>query len=190
MISEEAIGRKIREIRRAKGVTLQVLAERTEFTKGYLSKLEHSDKGPPVSTLMRIARALGVTVSDILEEQGESERISVVKPGERVRIARSGASHGYHYASLAHKFARRRMDPYLVTRPPRQEKQPAGFRHQGHELIFMLQGRLELFHGGQRFLLEAGDCAYFDASLEHYGNNLGEEDVQYLMVTCSPDPEG
>ena len=189
MISEENIGKKVREIRQSKGITLQQLAEMTDFTKGYISKLEHSEKGPPVATLMRIAKALKVTVSDILEEQGETDRFSLVKPEERVVIARKDTPDEYHYEFLAHKFSQRFMDVYMVTRKPHSKKKLVSFRHQGHEILYVVKGSMEFFHDGNRYLIEEGDCLYFDASYEHHGNNLGDTDVKLFMVICNPDRE-
>ena len=190
MISEEDIGKKIREIRLAKGITLQRLAEMTDFTKGYISKLEHSDKGPPVATLMRIAKALEVTVSDILEERGETERFCLVKPGERVVISRKDIPNEYNYESLAHKFSRRIMDVYLVTRKPYPKRRRTSFKHPGHEIMFMLQGSMEFVYRGQTHIVKEGDCLYFDASYEHHGNNMGDTDVKFLMVVCNPEAVG
>ena len=69
MISEKNVGQRIRELRTSLGLTLEELADKTGFTKGYLSRVENSKKAPPVATLIRIATALEVTLSDIFEEQ-------------------------------------------------------------------------------------------------------------------------
>jgi len=188
MISEEEIGQKVRKFRKAKGMTLQRLAEMTGFTKSYLSKLELSEKGPPVATLMRIAKALEITISDILEEHGETNRFSLVKPEERVVIARKGSPQ-YNYQLLAHKFSPRYMDVYLITRKPHQKKKVTSFMHPGHEILYVLQGSMEYFHDGNRYLIGEGDCLYFDASYEHYGNTLGDVDVKCLMVVYNPNQE-
>ena len=69
MISEKDIGKRIKEIRISKEMTLEILSEITGFTKGYLSKVENSEKAPPVSTLIRIAGALEVRLSEIFQEE-------------------------------------------------------------------------------------------------------------------------
>ena len=56
MINESEISKRIRECRLRKNLTLQMLADRTGYSKGYLSKVEKSDKAPPVATLSTIAR--------------------------------------------------------------------------------------------------------------------------------------
>ncbi len=68
-IIEGEIGKRIKAFRNEKRLTLEKLAEQTGFSKGYLSKMEKSEKAPPVSTLGIIARALGVTISRLLGEE-------------------------------------------------------------------------------------------------------------------------
>ena len=50
MISETEIGKRIREFRLKKNFTLQELADKTGYSKGYLSKVEKSEKAPPVAS--------------------------------------------------------------------------------------------------------------------------------------------
>jgi len=56
-IIEANIGKRIKSLRNKKRITLESLAIETGFTKEYLSKVEKSQKAPPVSTLGTIARA-------------------------------------------------------------------------------------------------------------------------------------
>lgn len=187
MLTEKEIGNKIKEIRKSQKVTLQELADKTELTKSYLSKVERSLKGPPISTLMRIAEALNVKISEILEETEESSLISVVKQDERQVIARNGSRFGYNYYTLAHKFSNRRMDPYFLIRPPHAKKDLASFKHRDQEMLFLLEGKMEFHHGSKTYILEKGDCVYFDGNIEHHGNNIGDSDIQALMIVCSQD---
>ena len=58
MIPESQIGKNIKTLRLAQNLTIQALSAKTDFTKGYLSKVENSDKAPPISTLLVIAKDL------------------------------------------------------------------------------------------------------------------------------------
>ena len=189
MTPENKIGKKVREVRLSKGITLEELAKKTAFTKGYLSKVEHSEKGPPVSTLIRIAEALEVRISEIFGENQEPELVSLIKKHERKFIVRSGTQFGYSYESLAYKFPKRRMDPYLLTRPPHQKKDLFDFKHPGQEMFFVLQGKMEFCHGDKRYILEEGDCIYFDSNIEHHANNIGDIDIKMLMIIFTPELE-
>lgn len=62
------IGYRIRELRQAKDLGLSVLAERSGLSKGYLSELETSEEAnPTLDVLMRIAKALDLTIADLVE---------------------------------------------------------------------------------------------------------------------------
>jgi len=189
MISEEDLGKRIKELRLSRKMTLAELAEKSDFTKGYLSKLENSEKGPPVSTLMRIAQALDVRISKIFGETEGSDQISLVKKTERRVIVRNGTPFGYNYQALAYKFKDRDMDPYFLTRPAHHKKDLAAFKHKGHEMLFILEGTMEFFHGGKRFILEEGDCLYWDSDIEHWGNNIGDKDVKALLIVYGSEPD-
>ncbi len=187
MISEEELGKRIKEIRRAKGKTLEDVARKTEFSKGYLSKIENSKKGPPISSLIRIAKALEVGLSELFGESAESGSLSLVRADERKVIVKNGTQFGYNYQSLAYKFYQRHMDPYLLIRPPHSKKDICDFKHRGEEMMFVLEGKMEFCYGTERYLLEKGDCVYFDANMEHHANNVGETDIKTLMVIFTPE---
>ena len=55
MIPESQIGKNIKALRLSQKQTLESLAAKAGITKGYLSKVENSDKAPPISTLIVIA---------------------------------------------------------------------------------------------------------------------------------------
>ncbi len=167
-------------------MTLEQLAQKTNFSKGYLSKVENSKKSPPVATLIRIADVLNVSLTNIFGEVNGNDLISLVKKGERKSMALPGTLFGYSYQTLAHKYANKKMQPYFITKPLIQKKQ-ALFQHKGEEMIYMLEGKMEYFVGEQQFILEEGDCLYFDSNLEHYGNTIGDKDVKALLIIYTED---
>src|SRR5512136_1405396 len=182
MIQEAEVGKRIQQYRTDRRLTLQELAERTGLTKGYLSKIEKAKKAPPVSTLINLGKALGISISEILGEGGDSKSpICLVKKGDRPFIARDGTVFGYAYQTLAHKFPNKHMEPYILTLPLRP-KQNALFQHKGEEMMFVLEGTMKFFHGENEFIVDEGDCVYFDGSISHYGICQGNKEVKILMV--------
>ncbi len=186
MIDEAEIGRNIKLLRLERGLNLRDFAEATGFTKGYLSKVENAKKAPPVSTLLILAKALGVNISAILSEEGDKPQITLVKKSERETMARDGTAFGYSYEPLAHKFAQRRMDPYVLTLPLKPRKR-AVFQHKGEEILMVLEGTMRFVHGERELLVEEGDCIYFDASIPHFGTAVESKPVKCLMVIFSED---
>lgn len=186
MILESEIGKRIKEHRKKKGITLRELAEKTGFTKGYLSKIEKSKKAPPISTLILIIKALGITISEILEEEEERISISLVKNEEKPIVARNGSAFGYSYQALAHKFSKKHMEPYIITLPV-NPKRKVIFQHKGEEMVYVLEGTMKFFHGDKEFIVKRGDCIYFDSSVPHYGISDGKKEVKCLAVIYTPE---
>ncbi len=186
------VGGRLREIRKRRGLTLDALARETDFTKGYLSKIERGAKVPPIASLARISKALGADVADLLRAPREqppasSPRLSVVRANERQQEIRGASSFGYDYRALAHNMPSRHLQPFLLTFPVQLLKE-VYFEHEGEEMIFVLSGTVEFEAAGERVILAPGDCMYFDSSLPHRGRGVNGE-ANALVVIYSPDGE-
>ncbi len=184
MLDEAEIGRKIKQLRQERGFNLVELAARTRFTKGYLSKVENSKKSPPVSTLITISTALGVSLATIFSDEENRKSITLVKKSDRKMMARDGTAFGYSYEPLALGYPERKMEPYILTLPVRPKGQ-AVFQHRGQEMLFVLEGTMHFTHGETELVVEEGDCIYFDASVPHFGAVQGSKEVKCLMVIYS-----
>lgn len=190
MIAEEQIGPRIRQLRIACGLTVAALAEKSGLSRGYVSKVENSKTSPPVSTLMTLAKALGVNISEIFSEEMTLARVTIVRKGERQPISRPGSSFGYSYEPLAPTFPGRHMDPYFLTIPP-NPKGTRLFQHKGEEMLLVLEGAIVMRIGEEDYRLEEGDCIYWDSSLPHLGLVFGDKETKCLIVIYGveqPDP--
>lgn len=185
MVRESEIGGTIRRLRTDRGLSLTQLASMVGVTKGYLSKVETSPKAPPVSTLVNIARALGVSMSVLFGEDGGPATFSLVRRDERVAMAMNATPFGYTYETLADRYPGRRMEPYVLTIPAGTKKTP-DFQHEGEEFLMVLNGALRFFHGREEYLVEQGDSIYFDSGIPHRSLPVGEGDVECLIVIYAP----
>jgi len=189
MINESEIGKRIRECRLRKNLTLQMLADRTGYSKGYLSKVEKSDKAPPVATLSIIARELDVTVASLLGEEPRKDNLCVVRKSERTLMASNGEEFGYVYEALANPYADKHMEPFILSYPSKDALKYS-FQHDGEEMLFVLQGKIRFKYGDREFVLEEGDCVYFDSSIPHTGEPVDGEELKCLIVIYSSTPQG
>jgi transcriptional regulator with XRE-family HTH domain len=184
ILEEKKIAEKIRNLRMGKNITLDILAERTGFTKGYLSKLENARKVPPIATLSRIARALGVEIVDFFDKTTNDTSYCVVRKGERKPVIRNGTLFGYYYESIAYGKRHKKMEPFIITLIP-HAKDHTIFDHNGEELMFVLEGKMKVFLGDERHSLEEGDCIYFDSNIPHRGECIGDTEARVLVVIIS-----
>jgi len=184
IMDEKKIAEKMRNLRVGKNITLDNLAMRTGFTKGYLSKLETGKQIPPIATLSRIARALDVEIADFFDRGTNDENYCIVRKGERKPVIRNGRLFGYYYESIAYGKHHKKMEPFIITLIPHATDHTI-FDHRGEELMFVLDGKMKVFLGDERQVLEAGDCLYFDSSMPHRGECVGDRESKVLVVIFS-----
>ena len=189
MIIEAEIGKRIHQYRLQNNLTLQELADKTGYSKGYLSKVEKSGKAPPVATLSVIARELGVSVSVILGEEAMDDSICLVRENERTLMAKTGEDFGYAYEALANPYPNKHMEPFILSYPS-DDALKHTFQHDGEEMLFVLQGQMRYKYGSSEFVLDKGDCIYFDSSVAHTGEQVGDEPVKTLIVLYTGSPKG
>ncbi|MBN1828079.1 MAG: helix-turn-helix transcriptional regulator [Deltaproteobacteria bacterium] len=181
MINEKEIGGRIRSCRIASNLTLQQLSNMTGLSVGYLSKLEKSDKGPPVSTLGTLGKALNVSISFLLGEENGGKNIFVTRKDSRLLVAGLGTSYGYSYESLAADYINRHIEPYILTLTARSETKFL-FQHDSEELLFVIKGRMKFKHGDQKYILDEGDSVFFDGKIPHLCEAADEKEVKCVCV--------
>ncbi len=188
-MDESAITKRLRELRKRNNLRLEQLAERTGLTKGYLSRIENSKHPPPISTLSRIASALGVDVTELFPKTGatgQSEELAISRNNQRVQMDRRGTPYGYIYEDLALDMKGKNMEPFLVTVGFDQKIDiQTDFRHQGEEFIYVIEGKMEFYFKGESYILEHGDSVYFDANIPHSGRSVGKKRAKILIVIYS-----
>jgi transcriptional regulator with XRE-family HTH domain len=181
-MDEKQISKNIKKLRLSRGLSLDQLAHLTGLTKGYVSKIEHSEKAPPFSTLIKLAGALDVDPNLLIADESEpleDVRFCIVRRGERKAVATRGTLYGYHYEALAYRKAGKNMQPYLIT--PAFDEQ-AVFSHEGEEFMYVLKGTHEFTYDGERYILEEGDSIYFDSAVPHSGRSVGTEPAKVLAI--------
>ncbi len=171
-LKELGLGKKIRQLRLDRGLTIQDVSEKTGLSKGLISQIENEQVSPPISTLMKIANALNVELAYFFMKEDEDPKITVVRKGERVTSDRRGVKGninvGYTYELLAHKKRHKHMEPFVVTFDPRERDEVIMFSHKGEEFHLVLEGRIEMITDiSDPITLEEGDALYFDSTVSH-----------------------
>lgn len=181
------LGRRLRERRLAQGLTLESLAAKAGFDKGYLSRIENGKKVPPIATLSRLAAALNTDISRFLSRTRRATRkgVSVVRHSEKRPTVLGGSAFGYDYFALSDATEAHALQPFLFSFPAEVDKFTF-FQHDGEELLYVLTGRIEWQVGMEKYVLEAGDAIHFDSRMPHRGHSLSGE-ATALVVMFSPE---
>jgi len=179
-MDENIIGDNIRALRTGLEVSLTELARRASLDKSTLSKIERGNVSSPVSTLIRIAEAMGVPLVAFFDEHVEEPDYALTRKGEARIIAGSGTRFGYSYEALALGLQHKKAEPFLLTIQPGD---PEGhFQHAGEEFIYMISGRMEFSVGDEKLILRAGDALYFNATTRHATRLLGTKPAKFVCV--------
>jgi transcriptional regulator with XRE-family HTH domain len=178
------IGREVRSLRKARGLTLSDIAEASGLSIGYLSLLERDRATPSINALHAISRALGVTVSWFFEAGAvpDAERNLVVR---RTRRRRLDFSAGIVDELLSPSLAGA-LELLASRFPPGASSGEEPYTHAGEEAGVVIRGRLELWVDGKSFLLEAGDSFGFPSSLPHRYRNPGTEEAEVIWAITPP----
>jgi transcriptional regulator with XRE-family HTH domain len=66
MVQPRGLAVKLKRLRKNRGLTQEALARKANISLGYVARLEIGRHDPKVGTLRKIARALGVPVTELL----------------------------------------------------------------------------------------------------------------------------
>lgn len=178
-----AIGLKIREIRQMRGLTLQALAESTKLSPSMLSLVERGRASPSIGTLIVVANALAITMSDLLQSEPEADESLVVRADEAKivetaehvvrRQLRSDRDHGITIA----------VNEYA----PHTGSNEKPISHEGFEYGYILAGQLTVEVDSQEHHLSKGDLISYKSTRPHRIWNNGETVTRTLWFNLNRD---
>ncbi len=181
------MGSRLRELRKQAGLTLKQLGEKTDLSHSLLSRIENSIAMPSVSTLETIADILKVDVGYFFRHEVGKEYIVSRRGDRRVSESKRGSGDKTNYLveHLAEGMANRWMEPVLVTSVGKDED-VVPITHDGQEFIYVLEGKIEITLGEEKFILKVGDALYFNGILPHKGISLSKKPAKSLSVNLIP----
>ncbi|MDT7587978.1 MAG: hypothetical protein QOE32_5528 [Pseudonocardiales bacterium] len=173
------LGQRIRSRRRELNLTLVEVAERAELSHPFLSQLERGLARPSMSSLFRIARALGVTQDWLLAAGSPpvpAEPVTVLRHDEGIAVP---VSVGGVARQLLAEPGRYTPTEFLNPQATFEEF----FEHDGTEFVYIAQGVLDVELGpGRLFTLTAGECLRYPGSTPHRWRAGCPGPVRVLMI--------
>lgn len=175
------IGKKIEELRKARGMKLIELAEKSGVQIATLSRMENMKMTGTLESHMQIAKALEVDIThlyaNIIKEENKVG-LNAQKSTTGVFVHNDKSS----YDILASNVFSKRMMPVLLKIDPegsthKEQNQPGA-----EKFVFVLEGKIEARIGAEIFPLSKTNSLYFDASLEHWFVNKGKTTARVLCV--------
>ena len=173
-----AIGGRIRELRQLRGLTLQALADASGLSTSMLSLVERGRASPSIGSLIVIASALGVTMSDLLVQGADAEEKIVVRAAE----ARVVETAEHVVRRLLREDRSRGISVAVNEYAPHTGSTEHPISHDGFEYGFVLDGELTVEVDGTRHILQGGDLIAYSSRRRHKIWNHGESKVRTLWI--------
>lgn len=190
---ELTFGARLKARRKAQEMTLAELAKRSTVSASTISKVENDAVSPTYEVIVKLARGLSATISEMFGEPGSTVPVGRAPRGWQV-IGRKGEgvrleTETYDYLYLCSELVVKAMVPCIVRIKARTLK---GFgpltHHRGEEFIYVLEGKIELhteFYTSS--VLNQGDFVYIDSSMGHAYLQASDEDAVVLGVCAGGD---
>ncbi len=183
-VTQLDLGARVRELRKARGWTLEQAANQAGLARSTLSKIENGQMSPTYDALKKLAGGLDISVPQLFTPPSSHQvmgRMAVTKQGQ-------GQPHPtttYEHELLAASLVNKTMLPYHATIRARSFEDFDGWvRHDGEEFLYVLTGIVRLYTEFYEPIdLRRNDSAYYDASMGHNLISLSQEDATVLWVT-------
>jgi transcriptional regulator with XRE-family HTH domain len=176
---DDELGRRIREFRNERGLSLAAVARDVGVTRSFLSSVERGIAYPSILVLRKIAASLEIPV--FLLFTGRETNGVVVRRHERKIIRLPSSPYTYELISpdVQH------MMEMIITRV-RPGAVPSPLSHEGEECALVLRGRVVLTVGGVDYELEEGDSIYYNAGLPHKATVVGDQEAEIVSAITPP----
>jgi transcriptional regulator with XRE-family HTH domain len=176
------LGRKVRSLREARGLSLKALAGEAGVSESFVSQVERGVANPSVASLRRLSAALGASVGSLFEGPITSGR--VVRSHERARLVHP--ARGWEDFLITPREAQR-LQVILSIIEPNEGSGDEPYSHDSdEECVVVLKGQLEFRVGDDDYLLDEGDSLIFESRIPHWNRNPGPSKAEVLWITTPP----
>jgi transcriptional regulator with XRE-family HTH domain len=172
------VASRLKELREAREISMRTLAARSGLSANALSMIERGKTSPSVSTLYKLAAALGVSITAFFGTENDKKSVVFLKHDERTRLS---FTRGVFEALGGENFAGR-VEPFMLTMESGASCGPHDIVHSGHEFVFCLRGQLDYTVEKETFRLEPGDSLLFATRLRHRWKNPTNTVTNALII--------
>lgn len=175
---DKIIAANLRALREERNLSLSQLAALTGLSKVMLSQLERGGANPTINNIWKIANALGVPYTSLLDSSNSAA--AVIRCGElTAQESEDGRCRVLCYYGSS---AERNFEWFRLELDAGGSYTSVGHRDRALEYLVVQSGTLRLETQGQEYTLCAGDAVSFKASAPHtYSSENGEAVSAYII---------
>jgi transcriptional regulator with XRE-family HTH domain len=177
---ETAIGARIRALRTARGLSLDVLAAASAVSRAMISRIERAEVSPTASLLSRLCAALGLSLSAFFAKGEEASPFSRRKDQAIWRDPETG----YLRRAVSPAGTQSRVDVVEVELPAaaRVSFPPNAASSDMTQHVWLFEGTLDMVVGDVVHRLQPGDCLFMPVGDGHVFHNSGAQPARYCVV--------
>jgi transcriptional regulator with XRE-family HTH domain len=175
------IASRVRTERSRRRWTLDELATRSAVSRRLLVQIEHADANPSLATLLKLAAALRITLTELLSEEPQMRPVAVVPGTDAMTLWSTPEGSG---AQL--RVSHGPLELWSWTLAPGDRRTSDPHRPGSIELLTVQAGTVTLDVGDDRVEVPAGDSAWFDATRPHAYTNPGAIAATFTLVVLEP----
>ena len=179
--AEQTVGEAVRQLRENLRISVRTLASQAGFSPSFISQVENGQASPSISSLERIAGALGVTLGEFFNAL-EPREAAVTRASARRQLT-SGWSKA-KIESLGPSGAGVAMEPVLVTLGPGGSSGKHAAVQSHEAFTFVLAGEVNLTLAGEEVLLRVGDSVTVPSGQALRLQNRGTTPVRMIIVSA------
>jgi len=183
---DQEVGRRLRDLRRTRELSLEAVAERTRLSIGFLSQIERGLSSPSLRVLATLADVLGVGIAALFGARSTDDGASggvVTRQAQRagLQLWRSGVSKQL----LSPAGTDSRLNLFLVHLEPGGSTGDELYTHDGEEAGLVLEGEMTLTVEAETWSLKTGDSFRFASRRPHrFSNPADDAKAVVLWVNC------
>jgi transcriptional regulator with XRE-family HTH domain len=175
------LGSRLKHLRAARGWSLEALATASGVSRSMLSQIEREQANPTLAVTLRIARAFGLSLGELLEAPGAGSAITVIRADD----------HAFHYRSdkdcrirtLSPLNLEKDVEFYEVRLQPGGALRSSPHFEGTREFLTVQKGRVRIESATDAEELSPGASASYRADVAHAIINAGKgEAVVFLIV--------
>ena len=170
-MSNLELGKRIKQLRLSQGFTLKDIESKVGVSATHVSEIERGKTSPTVGALSKIATALQVNPS-FLVDLPIGDEISQTKNGERARLV--GANNGAEWEVLTGERPFAELSLFILDLPSDMRKPLEQIPRSGDIFLYLVEGVVQVELGEEKNVLRKGDSMHFKASQITKLLNMGD----------------
>lgn len=181
------IGSAVREARQSLNISIRELARRSGLSATTIWKIEQGMMSPSIVVVTRIARGLGIKLTELLDPLLEEETVVYTTHNSRTKGSTDNLRDVVEIISGTSRAWVAQAAEHILKKGATSGRQP--MRHSGEELVYCLEGHVRYIINGKTYDLKTGDSLHFKAHRPHIWKNVHKNVSRMLIITIPPRRE-